>query len=294
MVYSFDTNTHMNSKTPLVTIGLPVYNGIPYVQKAIESALAQTYTNIELIISDNPSTDATQQVCEEYAKKDSRVRYIRHNPNIGACPNYTYALHAAHGEYFMWVSYDDYLDPTYIEKCMARITKDPHAAMVMADYVHVNEKGERVLKMDTKGFVVTEKGLYERLKQFTLMPWGLGKAMTIHGLWRRSAIANDVYSDLPDGDINFSFRGLAHGTFLFVNEILFFKGTLPGAESKEHDPLTISRIIAAIYYRLALIRTQFWNTGFIFKQKQLSLTQKLKLCWWNAVVVFRFLTHRNY
>src|SRR6266404_8613176 len=93
----------------LVSIGMPTYNGLPLLKKAIDSVLGQTYTNIELVITDNPSADGTQVLCEEYARKDKRVRYIRHKENIGAEANYQAAFLESRGEYFCWVAFDDFL-----------------------------------------------------------------------------------------------------------------------------------------------------------------------------------------
>lgn len=282
------------SQKGLVSIGLPVYNGAPYLKKAIESVLAQTHSNLELIITDNPSTDGTQALCEEYARKDKRVRYIRHKENIGACENYNSALQATLGEYFNWVSFDDFLAPEYVEKCVAALKNDQEAVMAMSDYVHTNKKGEITHRLDPKGFIVTERALYPRLKRFILMRWWDGKAMTIHGLWRRSAIVKDVYRDLPDGDINFSFRGLSRGHFVFVNEVLFFKGVLPGGESREHEKLTPKRILLAVWSRLRFIQPHLLNIRFIAGLRCLTPWQRLKLIFWESYFIVRMFTRRKY
>lgn len=282
------------SEKDLVSIGLPVYNGLPYLKKAIESILAQTYPNIELIITDNPSTDGTQALCEEYAKRDHRIRYIRHKTNIGACENYNSALQAARGEYFNWVSFDDFLAPQYVEKCAAILKNDKEAVMAMSDYVHTNYKGEITHKLDPKRFIVTERGLYLRLKKFILMRWWDGKAMNIHGLWRREAIVNDVYRDLPDGDINFVFRGLSRGPFLLVPEVLFYKGVLPGGESREGEKLTVKRLILAIWTRIKLIQTHFINIKFVLGLRKLSTWQRVKLLWWEFYFAASMFTRRKF
>jgi len=82
----------MAQHRPTVSIGLPVYNGENYLAKTIRSILGQTYTDFELIICDNASTDGTQQICEEFARSDPRVRYARNERNLGAGPNYDLAF----------------------------------------------------------------------------------------------------------------------------------------------------------------------------------------------------------
>ena len=97
----------MIPENPLVTIGLVTFNRGSIIHLAIDQLLSQSYKNIELIISDNASTDETWEVCESYAKKDSRVRYIRQEKNIGMYPNFNYVLSAAKGDLFLWATDDD-------------------------------------------------------------------------------------------------------------------------------------------------------------------------------------------
>ena len=99
----------------LVSIGMPVYNGENTLRKAISSLLEQTYKNIELIISDNASSDGTEAICREYAAKDKRVRYFRQLINLGGEPNFKFVFDEAHGEYFMWAAGDDLFSTNFIE-----------------------------------------------------------------------------------------------------------------------------------------------------------------------------------
>jgi len=102
-------------KIPLVSIGMPVFNGEGCIRKALDSLLAQTFTEFELIISDNSSTDGTEEICQRYSLKDGRVRYIRQTRNIGANANFELVLDEARGKYFMWAAADDVRSPDYIE-----------------------------------------------------------------------------------------------------------------------------------------------------------------------------------
>lgn len=94
---------------PVVTIGMPVYNGETFIREALDSLLAQTFTDFELIISDNASTDGTDASCRKYAERDSRIRYIRQAENRGAVANFQFVLDEAVGKYFMWAAADDML-----------------------------------------------------------------------------------------------------------------------------------------------------------------------------------------
>jgi len=110
---------------PKINIGLAVYNGENYVRQAIESLLFQTYANLELIISDNASTDKTSDICREYARQDKRVRYYRNDENKGAMWNFARVLDLSTAEYFMWAAHDDFWEPQYVQKCMDAFHRSP-------------------------------------------------------------------------------------------------------------------------------------------------------------------------
>ena len=93
--------------TPRVSIGLPVYNGDRYLRETIEGLLNQTFSDFELVICDNASTDRTQDICNEYCLLDKRVRYYRNNENIGAGKNFNKAFSLSQGKYFKWAACDD-------------------------------------------------------------------------------------------------------------------------------------------------------------------------------------------
>jgi len=116
--------------TPLVTIGLPTFNRAPKLKRAIETVLGQTYQNLELVISDNASTDGTQQLCEEFSRRDKRVKYFRQPTNHGAVANFRAVLDYARGEFFMWLGDDDWLDPGYVGECLSVLIKHPDHQLV--------------------------------------------------------------------------------------------------------------------------------------------------------------------
>ena len=97
---------------PQISIGMPIYNGEQFLHQRLESILSQTFTDFELIISDNASTDSTGKICEEYARKDHRIRYIRQEKNIGALLNFNFVLKEAKFNYFVWMASDDIISTT--------------------------------------------------------------------------------------------------------------------------------------------------------------------------------------
>ena len=109
---------------PKVTIGLPVFNGEKYVRNALTSLLSQTFSDFELIISDNASTDSTQMICEEFANEHKRIKYFRQKNNIGIFHNYKFVLKQASCDYFQWAAADDLWDPTFLEKNICILKND--------------------------------------------------------------------------------------------------------------------------------------------------------------------------
>lgn len=107
----------------LITIGLPVYNGSPFIKDALESLRAQTYKNYELIISDNCSTDDTEEICRAYVAADSRIRYQKHAVNRGGFANFKWVLDEARSKYFMWACHDDLWSENYLAE-MSSILDD--------------------------------------------------------------------------------------------------------------------------------------------------------------------------
>jgi glycosyltransferase involved in cell wall biosynthesis len=114
---------------PLVTVGMPVYNGEEYLEAAVTSALGQDYPNFEVLIVDNASEDATEEISRRFAEKDPRVRYVRNDSNVGFLPNFRRALELASGEYFTWLAHDDELsDPAYLATTVGYLEQNPDVA----------------------------------------------------------------------------------------------------------------------------------------------------------------------
>jgi glycosyltransferase involved in cell wall biosynthesis len=132
----------MTQYHPLVSIGLPVYNGANFVGEMIESILAQTFTDFELIVTDNASTDNTGDIVKAFAKKDPRVRYYLNEKNVGAAGNYNRCYEHGVGKYFKWCAHDDRISANYLEACVTRLEANPDLAMVYGSKIEFNDKGE--------------------------------------------------------------------------------------------------------------------------------------------------------
>jgi glycosyltransferase involved in cell wall biosynthesis len=136
----------MADRKPLVSIGMPVYNGADFLRCALESLLAQDYENFELIISDNHSTDSTQEICLDYLARDNRIRYHRNNTNIGAINNFKRVFELSQGEYFMWAAHDDVREPNYISACLETLEMNPNVILCCTDALLDENGGHRRLQ----------------------------------------------------------------------------------------------------------------------------------------------------
>lgn len=151
-----------DNKIPRVSIGMPVFNSEVHLKNAIESLQTQTFSNFEIIISDNASSDKTQEICEKYAENDARIRYIRQADNIGATKNFKYVLEQSVGEYFMWAAADDIRSSCFIEKNIHFLDLHPeYVASTSKNYFEGEElQPEKHVKFSIEG------SLNERLKSF--------------------------------------------------------------------------------------------------------------------------------
>ncbi|MEO0376411.1 MAG: glycosyltransferase family 2 protein [Cyanobacteria bacterium P01_A01_bin.17] len=126
---------------PKVSIGLPVYNGENFLGDAIASLLSQTFTDFELLISDNASTDSTEEICRSFVAQDSRVKYRRNSENLGAAPNYTQVFEWASAPYFKWAAHDDAYEPEFLAKCIEVLDQDSSVVLCYTRGIDIDAAG---------------------------------------------------------------------------------------------------------------------------------------------------------
>jgi glycosyltransferase involved in cell wall biosynthesis len=114
---------------PLVSIGVPVYNMETFIERALDSLCAQDYEHLEIIVSDNASTDNTPKICRAAAERDERVRFLSADENRGAAWNFSRLVHVAQGPYFKWAAADDLCRPEFVSSCIAVLEDDPSAVL---------------------------------------------------------------------------------------------------------------------------------------------------------------------
>jgi len=140
---------------PLVSIGMPVFNESRFIKTSLHSVINQDYKNLEIIISDNSSTDATYSICEELLGERPNVRMHRHTKNNGAAENFNFVASSSGGEYFMWASGHDIWSPNYISSCVELMEKFPDVVLAFGTPLWIDEHGEYLRKSsgysDTRG-----------------------------------------------------------------------------------------------------------------------------------------------
>jgi len=218
----------MMSHKPKVSIGFPVFNGEKYIEEAIDSILQQTYTGLELILSDNASTDRTREICEAYVAKDPRVRYYRNEKNLGAAKNFNRVAELASGEYFKWHAHDDVIAPTYIAKCVDVLDKNPSVVLCYSKVKIINKNGEILEDYPWKVRADSEKP-HERFRNVLVGH----RCYEVFGLVRAKPLKETSYlGSYGDADGVLLARLSLFGQFYEIPEYLF--------SSRKHEQQSMS------------------------------------------------------
>jgi len=212
---------------PLVSIVMPVFNGERFLREALDSLLTQTFSDFELLIGDNASTDATAAICLEYASKDSRIIYHRHTENLGAFRNAEWLYREAKGEFVMLVGDDDVYESDCLARYVERIRDQKDVVLVYSDYGWVDVEGRRS-GSGLKDFMVAEDGIEKNLHRYIRNAIVLPLMM---GLCRTTVVQKALpfptfgkqYKDFIGGrDIGFMWNILPKGRVDSVRASLFY------------------------------------------------------------------------
>jgi glycosyltransferase involved in cell wall biosynthesis len=219
----------MNCRKPRVSIGLPVYNGERFLEETLRSLLAQTYADFELIISDNASTDGTEEICRRYAATDKRVRYYRNTKNVGVGRNFNRVFELSSGDYFKWASADDLCKPEHLARCLDVLDNDETVVLTYPRARFIDESG-RMLEINDPGWDLRSERPDERLRVAILA----GHWINAHyGLIRAGALAETrLMPSYPGGDHRLIAELSLKGKFFEIPEYLFFRRIHPSASSQ--------------------------------------------------------------
>jgi len=218
----------MSRKRPRVSIGMPVYNGEKYLAEALDSILAQTYRDFELVISDNASTDNTEQICHRYARADTRIRYYRNERNLGASKNHNSVFELSIGEYFKWAAYDDVLAPEFLEKCVGVLDKDPSIVLCYSKTARIDKHGTIVGTYEHKMRISSLKP-HERFRDIINKH---NPCLPIFGVMRADSLRmTPLFGNYVGTDRNILAEITLIGRVYEIPECLFFRRDHPDAYS---------------------------------------------------------------
>lgn len=217
---------------PLVTVGVPVFNGESSILSALNSIMGQSYKNLEIIVSDNCSTDSTVVILENFAKDNPKVRVIRHKENIGLTNNFNFLASQANGKYFMWAAHDDTRDPTFVAKCVSKLEESdsyglcaPRAKVKSGNNDHYawQSKLPKDLRStnEIKRFKCT-------VREFP--------AVAMYGVYRTSFIKKtNLLPNIVGSDLLFIQELALVSSFVEIEEYLFFYSEREKWNSKRQD-----------------------------------------------------------
>jgi glycosyltransferase involved in cell wall biosynthesis len=265
----------MSLNCPLVSIGLPVYNGEQYIQETINSILDQTFGDFELNISDNASTDATGDICRDAAAQDPRVQYVRSEVNRGLAWNTNRVIGLARGRYVAWIGHDDLMARDYIAKCVAALDDDSGAVLCFAGYNYIDERGGLILRpplYNPAAFETPSARFLHTIYEVGCHPiYGLMKAATLKqtGLQRGFAESDRVL--LAEMALR--------GRFILVPEHLFSRREHPGRNFTKYRSLRERTLIfdpakaGKLYFPLMLETAAFCSA---IRRAPVPFTERLQ------------------
>lgn len=264
------------SPIPLVSIGLPVYNGGEYLKATIESLLGQTYSDFELIISDNGSSDRTPLICEEYAARDARIRYHRFEQNVGAARNYNYVFESSRGQFFKWAAHDDLCAPEFIFRCVEALESDATAVLAYPKVVIIDPDGHPIQEYD-EGKNLDSGDPTKRFESLMAAP---KECNAIFGLIRSTVLATTPLIGVYNAsDLNLLAELALHGRFREVPEPLFFRREHPkrplymaktdADKVAWYDPVMETRIVLPNW-------RQIFEHGRAVARVRMTLSSKLR------------------
>jgi glycosyltransferase involved in cell wall biosynthesis len=253
---------------PPITIGMPVYNGERYLAEALECVLAQDFGDYEVLISDNASTDSTEEICRSYAARDPRIRYHRWDRNRGMVRNIGYTMESATGEFFKNYSYDDRIAPTFLSTCLRAIREAPESVVLVYPRTGIigidgEDLGEYEDRLDLRS-----PSPAARFASFTRQ---VRQVNVIHGVYRTAVLQQLLPLKTLLGFDNLLFAELAlRGEFREIPELLFYRRSHPGSYAMgAPSPAAMARALdpdaPASIVRAPVTRLFFAHLGAVWR-----------------------------
>lgn len=227
---------------PLISIGMPVYNEAQFIQQTLNSILSQTYTNFELIISDNNSTDNTLQICQEYANQDKRITLLKQPSNLGAGINFMKILEKTTGRYFTFISGHDLWHPNFLARCIEILSQNNSIVLCFSQAISI-DKENRALgihsasQMDTMGL--------DPISRLHVTLWTAEYMFPFYGVYclpTFKKLHSSQYTKVVTPDNLLIAELSLHGCFYYIKEPLLYM-----RQNREREQDTTPAYIERIY-----------------------------------------------
>lgn len=213
----------------LVSVGVPVFNEGRYIEAAIRSLLDQSYSNIEIIISDNGSEDRTVELCEKFAHIDNRVKLFKQKTNIGGFNNFQFVRNQAIGKYFMWAGAHDLWDKNFIQKSIELMEKDLGIVNVYPRTHEIDEDATFIREWPDN---IETRGLDDALDRYKKIVWEMANVNSIYGVFRSETLNKLQIEEVLMWD-NVTIASLAlEGEMVLISEPLFFRRRVREIENR--------------------------------------------------------------
>lgn len=260
---------------------MPVHNGARFLRQSLQSLLQQDFTDFELIILDNASTDTTESICREYAARDKRIRYHRHATNIGPTANFNRVVELASGRYFMWAAADDYWQPTYVASCLGVLSASDSIVLAGTMGTLVDAETDGVHLTDS-GFSTVGLGPCDRFKRYkSTIHKGDHVGMIFYGIYKRSELARVLPMPNIIGSDHVLLAKLCFlGEFATVPKVLMAKRA--GGISQSYQSIAGALSLKGRLLTRAPMLVREWSLqSSILRARHVTSRDKAALSWWS-------------
>lgn len=218
----------MSNRARRLAVGLPVYNGERYLEQSVRSILGQSFSDFELIICDNASTDGTRSIAKRFADSDRRVRLYSNPANLGAAGNYNLAFRRASAPYFKWASADDVVADGFLERAMQEFERDRDLVLCYGSVTLIGPSGDPIgpyeQRLDLRSKRVENRFL--RAREY------FGLLHVLHGVMRSDALRRTaLMGAFPGSDETLMVELSLHGTFHEIPDLMLLRRMHPQAAS---------------------------------------------------------------
>jgi glycosyltransferase involved in cell wall biosynthesis len=261
-------------------VGVPVYDGEAFLRQALDSILAQTFGDYEVVISDNASTDATPDICREYAGRDPRIRYSRNETNIGANPNFNRLVALARAPYFKLANADDLSHPDLLARCVAVLDLHPDVVLCYGRTRLIDASGASLGDYDDRLDLPSPSAT----ARFRAALERMGLVNVLQGIIRTDALRKTaLLASHPGADLVLVAELSLHGKFRATTDQLFFRrmhghaaSSLTGWAARQAfvDPK-----VSAKYASLWTCRTHLGYMSAVLRAP-LRARERAALLWW--------------